>query len=1047
MFKKVVFLTILTFICSSAIIAGNLYRVTLTGQEDARIVSELPIEPVLRLGNDYVIVADESIETVLVSKHIDVILLSKDVAVDELALQRDRGDVSKTAHDVLFQEDGLVLYRVTDDALKSADKDSPFMLVRPENIRIFYKEPTVYNTDFAIEDVPLDSLVGLMSRDTMTANLQTLQAFNGRVAGSTSNRVARDWIKLQLENYGYDTVYTQPFSASTPYGWVTCYNVVAVKPGSTYPNRQVIYGAHFDAVVGSPGADDNGSGTVAVLEIARALVDIETDMTVIFILFDSEEQGLNGAFYYADGAASRGDSIVCMLNMDMIGNIDNTNTASIKYGDETGYATLWMSLSEPLVNITGLYGGQSSSSDHYAFVAYGYNVVYASEYIFSSVYHTPQDSTTRINFDYMTRVAKATLATGYAVTTAPLSVDITSVLDGGDGQSLQVNWVETDSDVDYYRVLYYAPPSGPVDSVIVPGGQESVLVEGLDTGVEYDFTVIAVATDGGQSILRDIESGIPYVLPRIPSGLAAQPLKEAIRLDWSANNTELDFSHYFIIRDGHVLPDIVTTDYFIDDDFSLGSQFHEYLVVAVDNQGYISDTVGIEPVVSKAATLQPGKVLAVNRSSFLAPYIVDETETSALLNDVCSAYDYVYISDTLQSTGAEKMSLFDFLDYELIVLGGESGRTDDFGIEPELGGILEYLDLFMSMGGKVIMFGRWGDLKTGSDATKTITFGAGDPDYAYYSRFHIGSRIQYLSAFTSSTLSSDLVGVHSLTAEYPALVWDSTLTVQHSYPWTQCSGIPCPTYANLRSGYDQIIYTYDSRTDYALTENKPLAWKYLGPDYQYIFFEFPLSFMDRATAETVLTTAIDELLSDGPAGRVAIEPDSVFVNSGSETIALYLGDFSGGMTASDVDVAQLIINESLAPAVTSVISSHPDFTGDVLEIEVNREAFAASYGVITDTLLVGYRVDWKFTGESTVNSATGNVVIMGESPEYTTGDANGDGTINIGDPVYLINYIFKGGPAPDPIESGDANCDGSPNIGDAVFLINYIFKSGPPPGC
>ncbi len=63
------------------------------------------------------------------------------------------------------------------------------------------------------------------------------------------------------------------------------------------------------------------------------------------------------------------------------------------------------------------------------------------------------------------------------------------------------------------------------------------------------------------------------------------------------------------------------------------------------------------------------------------------------------------------------------------------------------------------------------------------------------------------------------------------------------------------------------------------------------------------------------------------------------------------------------------------------------------------------------------------------------------------GDANGDEAINIGDAVNLINYIFKGGPAPDPLDVGDSNCDGPVNIGDAVYLINYIFKSGPAPGC
>ena len=61
------------------------------------------------------------------------------------------------------------------------------------------------------------------------------------------------------------------------------------------------------------------------------------------------------------------------------------------------------------------------------------------------------------------------------------------------------------------------------------------------------------------------------------------------------------------------------------------------------------------------------------------------------------------------------------------------------------------------------------------------------------------------------------------------------------------------------------------------------------------------------------------------------------------------------------------------------------------------------------------------------------------------GDANGDRSVNIGDAVFIVNYIFKSGLAPVPYLAGDANCDQLVNIGDAVYLINYIFKGGPAP--
>jgi len=61
------------------------------------------------------------------------------------------------------------------------------------------------------------------------------------------------------------------------------------------------------------------------------------------------------------------------------------------------------------------------------------------------------------------------------------------------------------------------------------------------------------------------------------------------------------------------------------------------------------------------------------------------------------------------------------------------------------------------------------------------------------------------------------------------------------------------------------------------------------------------------------------------------------------------------------------------------------------------------------------------------------------------GDANDDGTINVGDPVYIIKYVFAGGPAPSWICKADANGDGMVNVGDAVLLIGYIFRGGVPP--
>lgn len=61
------------------------------------------------------------------------------------------------------------------------------------------------------------------------------------------------------------------------------------------------------------------------------------------------------------------------------------------------------------------------------------------------------------------------------------------------------------------------------------------------------------------------------------------------------------------------------------------------------------------------------------------------------------------------------------------------------------------------------------------------------------------------------------------------------------------------------------------------------------------------------------------------------------------------------------------------------------------------------------------------------------------------GDCNHDGNLNVADAVYLINFIFSGGPEPIPVEAGDANCSGAVTISDAVYIIQFLFNDGPAP--
>jgi hypothetical protein len=88
-------------------------------------------------------------------------------------------------------------------------------------------------------------------------------------------------------------------------------------------------------------------------------------------------------------------------------------------------------------------------------------------------------------------------------------------------------------------------------------------------------------------------------------------------------------------------------------------------------------------------------------------------------------------------------------------------------------------------------------------------------------------------------------------------------------------------------------------------------------------------------------------------------------------------------------------------------------------------------------------------GDGDLDLATANSISFDISVllNVLRGDANGNGAVEPGDVVYLINYLFRNDPPPDPYLTGDCNCDGEVGPGDVVYLINYLFRGWPPPSC
>ena len=151
-------------------------------------------------------------------------------------------------------------------------------------------------------------VVRLLEFDSYKELVRGLTQFGDREQGTARNAAAVDWIEERLKGWGYETerlhyMYTPRVAEGEPSPEPEPREeVYATKIGSTNPGEMYIVSAHMDGRGGGEAANDNGSGTALVMEIARALAssDVETDVSIRFALWNNEETGLNGATAYVE---------------------------------------------------------------------------------------------------------------------------------------------------------------------------------------------------------------------------------------------------------------------------------------------------------------------------------------------------------------------------------------------------------------------------------------------------------------------------------------------------------------------------------------------------------------------------------------------------------------------------------------------------------------------------------------------------------------------------------------------------------------------------
>lgn len=194
-------------------------------------------------------------------------------------------------------------------------------------------------------DLQIDKIVAEISPanieaiDRKLASFKTRHTLSSTTSPDTGIGAARNWIKGEFDRYSresggrlvveFDAFHNPPTPPRLPQG-ADLVNVVATLPGTQAGAKERVYviSGHYDSRslgimdtdTQAPGANDDGSGTAAVMELARVMSKYQFDATLVFMTVAAEEQGLQGATHWANEAKAKGVNVAAMFTNDIVGN-------------------------------------------------------------------------------------------------------------------------------------------------------------------------------------------------------------------------------------------------------------------------------------------------------------------------------------------------------------------------------------------------------------------------------------------------------------------------------------------------------------------------------------------------------------------------------------------------------------------------------------------------------------------------------------------------------------------------------------------------------
>jgi hypothetical protein len=285
--------------------------------------------------------------------------------------------------------------------------------------------------------------------------------FDSKHITRPGNKLAATYLFDMYKSFGYSPEY-QWFAGRGALGGQTA-NVVATLPGTVNPELVYVVSSHYDSVMGGPGADDDSSGTAALLETARVLARHPQPATIVFASFTGEESGLLGSREFVRRAVAAGTRVVGALNNDMVGwandqRLDNTIRYSNPGIRDVQHAAAMQFTS--LITYDALY--YKSTDAHAYYDAYGDIVGGIGSYpvLGNPHYHQPHDLLETINHQLVAEVSKTTTATLMLLASSPSRIEKLTV-DGYQNGTATLSWKPSPERGVAAYLVAWGPPDRP----------------------------------------------------------------------------------------------------------------------------------------------------------------------------------------------------------------------------------------------------------------------------------------------------------------------------------------------------------------------------------------------------------------------------------------------------------------------------------------------------------------------------------------------------------------------------------------------------------